>query len=292
MKFFEFLIVGLSIQLAIPAQFISSSASENWSFNATSGRPVLDLVNVLAERFGWVYTYEEAAYEASRLRADGPNGAFVPVSRHVQFTVLTDRLKKAAEPGNSERAAVLNDFLAQNLRQGGSPLRAEITGNVIHIMPSIKAPNPGSSLPGERELYRSPMDVTVTLQSADAYPNIGAAIQDIVAQVQTATKTNVVLADMPYNIVLNKRLLFDIAPGLTARATMADVLSQIHGLSTPESRSNQLSWALLYDGGSKAFFLSVFVVPNSAPSTFLREPGAAPNAPTPPDTGGFAIPSR
>ena len=263
----------------------------DWTLDSTTGRPLLDLVRELRSQFGWVITYEDPPYDMNHLVPS--DRTFDPVAPRMHFSLPASQIAAVRQGDINARYETVKSFVAQHTAQtrAGDPVFwAEMQGARISIAPMTPMkPSQFATL----NPYRSPLSVPVTLSPAGSYANMGAAVQDIVAQASKASGVPIMVGSVPNNIFFNNTVLFDPPEGIafTAAGALGFILSQINaGESAALFPNAQLVWDLLCGGNPNIFVLNVNGVPHSEPPRQITQPIVAPAPPGAPATG-FVIPA-
>lgn len=188
----------------------------------------------------------------------------------MSFVAAASLMANGRTMSGEQRAAAVRGLLKQFAQQ--SDLRFKIIPDGSYVMPSVQAPQ-NRVLPNAGDAYRSPLDVTVKLRPAETYPNLASAIQDVIAQVASASGLSIGVGMMPFNVVLNRKLWFDVPDNISAREALANILHQINAdPSAFSAPPDQLAWELNYDPASRGFFFNVVIVPDSAPPRQVSDP--------------------
>jgi len=258
----------------------------DWALDSTTGRPLLDLVRELRSQFGLVITYEDPPYDMDHQVPSGRT--FEPAAPRMHFSLPASQIAAVRQGDINARYEIVRSFVAQHTAQtrAGDPVFwAENQGARISIAPMTPM-KPGQF--ATLNPYRSPLSVPVTLSPARSYANMGAAVQDIVAQASKASGVPIMVGSVPNNIFFNNKVLFDPPEGVafTATGALGFVLSQVNaGEAAALFPNAQLVWDLLAGGNPNIFVLNVNGVPHSEPPRQILQPTAAPASAGAPGTG-------
>jgi hypothetical protein len=254
-----------------------------WTVSSRGGRPMLEAVRAANSSFGWVITYEEGPYDATRLiRANTADRELIPRALPMSFHVETAKLNNAPSLAVTDRLQVIRDLTLQyNKSQTSGTYYATQDGNFIHVRPALWAVN------GKAAEYKSPLDNPVSLEPASSYPNLASAINTVAEQAAAASKVSLVVGTMPYNIFLVRKMKFDVPAGLPARKALIELLAQASASSLAIFSPDQFTWELVYDGNSKGYFLNFYTVPNKTkPTPHVSVADALSKLPDPPSNSG------
>ena len=220
-----------------------------------SARPVERAVRTLQTRYGYVITYEDAQYTNGDDLQDVSAIVVRNYSSYAPGTApkvivpkggkLTLRLPDSLNVGSQDLNAILLQLVrAQAASPRGGHFRVEQAGEVFHVIPTEV-----QDIHGAWQPQKPVLDYPITVQK-NADSNVMDMLQAICRALNDASRQHVLLGSVPMNLLLQHRGDLE-ANAETARSVLvrANVITK-----------SRLSWSLLYDVESQAYFLNLSVM--------------------------------
>lgn len=260
---FVLLLVGLTVTVMIGAPRRMSisrpqaAGTEHLSVN--SGRPVAEGARELEKRYGWVITYEDPIYvneseiddvtlqvrrDLDKYKAGQAPKVLVPKGGSLAITFnLTSDDNTPVRP-----ESVVQKLLEGNVAAGnGGSFRLEVSGPIIHVIPTAYKNNAGTLVPLQPvldSLISIPAEERTGMQSLEA----------LCAAVSEVTQTKVVVGTVGLNLFGGHSNQLG-AKDEKARDFLLRLLENIRVAARLDD--TDLSWRLFFDPKDKFYALNI-----------------------------------
>lgn len=240
-------------------------------------RPLGKLAVQLAQRYGYLVTYEEAPYDSVNLRPDPrPNGVkfLYPDWKAIVFHV-PENPADAASAAPKKTASLgpqILEPLVKEYNESGNPEKFSVIyeGDYAHIVPAIRRdgkdfePILSTRIPSSIEV-RSCSDI----------------LNDLLSRITTARGVTILLGRVPVNSLIPHQCGI-FGTDLTAREILSQILDQAGTPGVPGVKKTRFTWTLMYDANWNKYFLSTILVPDlSQPAKTSSGPATKPVEPPP-----------
>ncbi len=235
-----------------------ASSQDATKIKVSNPRPVLEVINRLAERYGWQITYEDPPYENANDLADISDQDFrkahpgrsliIPRARPFEFT-----LKGAVGLAAAEKDATLADLLLQH-RATGNPgvFRLTSTGSISHIEPSKLLKQSG-----EVVCAKSILDAPISFPKA---PRTSLqTLQLLLATLSERTGVRIAQGFMGEQL-LSQAISEEGPHEESAKAVLVRILDDVNRWAQTMYATRHMVWQLLYEPDQKMYYFHLHVV--------------------------------
>jgi hypothetical protein len=219
--------------------------------SANSPRPLLETIDALQRKYGWIIGYEDPRYISHLDVVDVSDPSEPQVPAGGQFSV---EFPGSEPPEEKILSQVINSY-NQSKNPGRFELRRTVEGNFY--VEGIAAHDEKDEIAPQRPLFDLPMTFAVR------ETNLGEIIDEICKTVSGESHVSVVLGNSPANILAHTTVKVGGA-NVAAREILVQALAAAH---------RNLYWRVLFDPASKSYFLDIHAAraPAGMPE---NEPGA------------------
>jgi hypothetical protein len=245
------------LTMGLMAAFLGDASASPNTLTVQGGRPVAKAIQELEKRYGWQITYEDPPYShysditdvrdidwpgvpvrsPSQLQAaqqPANHRTLVPKGGSLTFTL------SSADP--DELGAVEALLKSYNESHCGFEFAAVQGAGLLHVVP-----RKARGLSGNLEPVKPILDTVITIEPKERTSY--AMIEEICKKISIATNTNVDMATVPTNMLIQTKTSIG-GFGKTARS----ILEQ---WNLENGARLSLSWLLLYEPGEKDYALNI-----------------------------------
>jgi hypothetical protein len=260
---FLLFLVGLTVSVVIGAPRRTSisrlQAADTEHLSVNNGRPLAEAAWELEKRYGWVITYEDPMY----VNESEINDVTLQVRRDLDKykpgqapTVLVPKGGPLAITFNltsDDNIPVRPESVVQKLLEAngaagnGGSFRLEVSGPIVHVIPTAYKNIAGTSIPLQPvldSLISIPAEERTGMQSLEA----------LCAAVSEVSQTKVVVGTVDPNLFVRYSNQLG-AKDEKARDFLVSLLENVRG--TARLDDTDLSWRLLFDPKDKTYALNI-----------------------------------
>jgi hypothetical protein len=208
---------------------------------ANSPRPLLQILDALQQKYGWVVDYEDPQYVSQMDLVDAPGGSHSRLPGGGSFSVEFP----AGAPQEEKILHLVVDSYNRSKNPGRFELRPAAPG-VFYVV-GIAAHDEKDAISSQPVLFDLP--ITVAAGEKPITATLDLICQEVTAQSHTAV-----------TIGVSPRALLDHAPAKVGGTKVAARDLLLQGLMATH---HTLYWRLLFDPNSKGYFLDIHTVRSS-----------------------------
>jgi hypothetical protein len=208
---------------------------------ANSPRPLLQILDALQQKYGWVVDYEDPQYVSQMDLIDAPGGSHSRLPGGGSFSVEF--------PAGAPQEEKILHLVVESYNRSKNPGRFELRRGAqgVFYVVGIAAHDEKDAISSQQVLFDLP--ITVAAGEKPITATLDLICQEVTAQSHTAV-----------SIGVSPRALLDHAPANVGGTKVAARDLLLQGLMATR---HTLYWRLLFDPNSKGYFLDIHSVRSS-----------------------------